>query len=111
MISGFAATPSVLWSPNHQMANVTLSYSVAATCEAQPMRLIAITSNQSTNGIGDGNTAIDWSVADSNHMQPRSERSADLGDRIYTITLTATDSAGSKNSGSVTVTVPHDSRQ
>ncbi|HWC17504.1 MAG TPA: endo-1,4-beta-xylanase, partial [Terriglobales bacterium] len=109
VISGLTVNPAVLWPPNHKMVNALLSYSVTATCDAQPKRAIAITSNQSTNGTGDGSTASDWNVVDGNNVQLRSERSGSLVDRIYTITLTATDSAGSKSSGSVTVTVPHDS--
>ena len=108
VLSGLAVNPAVLWPVNHKMVNAALSYGITATCDAQPKRTIAITSNQPANGTGDGNTATDWNVVDSNNIQLRSERSGNLGDRIYTITLTVVDSAGSKSSGSATVTVPHD---
>jgi len=111
VISGLAATPALLWPPNHKMVNVSLAYTITATCDTSIVPVIAVSSNQPVNGIGDGNTSSDWQVVDPNNVLLRAERSGAIsGDRIYTITLTATDSAGGVSSGSVTVIVPHDSR-
>ena len=103
VISGLAVNPAVLWPPNHKMVNATLSYSVTDNCDAQLTPVISVTSNQS------GNT--DWVIQDANDVLLRAERSGSLGDRVYVITVTVTDSAGSKTSSSVNVTVPHDQGQ
>jgi endo-1,4-beta-xylanase len=100
VISGLSVTPSVLWPPNHKMVNATLSYSITDNCDANIVPTIRISSNEGT--------ASDWQVVDANHVQLRAERAGSGGDRVYTITLTATDSAGGASTGSVTVTVPHD---
>jgi hypothetical protein len=109
VISGLMASPSVLWPPNHSMVNVTLSYDINDICDAQTQ--IAVTSNQSTNSIGDGNTAKDWQIVNAHNVLLRSERAGNgSSDRVYTITLTVTDS-GLKTTGAVMVTVPHDAGQ
>ena len=111
VISGLSVTPAVLWPPNHKMVNAVLSYSITDNCDAQVSPVISVSSNKPNNGSGDGNTASDWQIQDVNDVLLRAERSGNLGDRIYTITLTVTDSAGSKTSSSVNVTVPHDAGQ
>jgi hypothetical protein len=79
----------------------TLTYGVAATCDANPVLGVSVTSNQPVNGDG---TAPDWVVIDPYHVQLRAERSE--ATRVYTITVTATDSAGSSSNDSVQVRVP-----
>jgi hypothetical protein len=59
------------------------------------------------DGTGDGDTSPDWEVIDVNHVLLRAERAGNGSGRIYTITLTVTDSAGSSSSSSVIVRVPH----
>ena len=109
VISGLTVTPSVLWPPNHTMVNTMLSYTITDNCDANLVPAITVSSNQAVNGSGDGNTSNDWQVVDSHNVLVRSERAGNVNsDRVYTITLTAIDSAGSKTTGSVIVTVPHD---
>ena len=91
------------------MVNAALSYTITDNCDMNLVPVIAISSNQPINGTGDGNTSSDWQVVDSHNVLLRSERDGNSGDRVYTITVTTTDSAGSKTIGSITVTVPHDS--
>jgi hypothetical protein len=93
------------------MVSAVLSYTISDNCDANLVPAIAISSNQAGNGT-DGNTRTDWQVVDSHDVLLRSERAGNVSsDRVYTITLTATDSAGSKITESVTVTVPHDAGQ
>ena len=68
---------------------------------------LSVISNEPLNGTGDGNTAVDWVVVDAHHVQLRAERDGDGTGRIYTITITATDSAGNTSAQTVTVSVPH----
>jgi uncharacterized repeat protein (TIGR01451 family) len=109
MITGAAADPSVLWPPNHRMVNVTVSYDVTDNCPLPPGSCtLSVTSNEPVNGKGDGNTSPDWIVLDDHHVLLRAERAGDGNGRIYTITITCTDSGGNTSSQSVTVMVPHD---
>src|SRR5262249_32902698 len=93
-ITGVSVNPSQLWPPNHKMADITVDYSVSDNCGAVNTSL-SVTSNEALNGTGDGNTAIDWVVVDAHHVRLRAERDGGGTGRIYTITISATDSAGS----------------
>lgn len=94
------------------MINAALLYTITDNCDANLVPAISVSSNQAVNGSGDGNTSNDWQVVDSHNVLVRSERTGNVNsDRVYTITLTATDSAGSKTTGAVTVSVPHNAGQ
>jgi uncharacterized lipoprotein YddW (UPF0748 family) len=107
VISSASVDPAVLWSPNHKMRNVTVAYTLADNC-SPVTSILSIACNESKNGKGDGNKEPDYKVVDAHQVQLRAERSGNGGDRIYTITITATDAAGNTTSQDVTVTVPHD---
>lgn len=100
VISGLAISSPTLWPPNHMMIPETLSYSVATTCDPNPALTLAVTSNQA-----DADSSPDWIIDDPHHLLLEAERSAPQS-RIYTITVTATDSAGASSSGSLNVQVP-----
>jgi hypothetical protein len=104
-VGGLSVTPSVLSAPNHQMADVAVTYAAsddggAATCA------LSVTSNEPENGAGDGDTAPDWEVVDANHVRLRAERAGTGDGRVYTVTVTCTDAAGNAASRSATVNVP-----
>jgi 6-phosphogluconolactonase (cycloisomerase 2 family) len=108
VISGLSVDHAALWPPNHQLVDVTVSYSEAA-CGAV-VNSLSVTSNEPVNGTGDGDTAPDWVVVDDHHLKLRAERAAGGSGRVYTITVTSTDSAGHSSSQSVVATVPYDQR-
>jgi endo-1,4-beta-xylanase len=107
VISGLSADKPMLWPPNHKMVPVTLSYSVSDNCDAGLKPIVTISSNEPVDGTGDGDTSPDWEVIDAHHVLLRAERAGNGSGRIYTITVTVTDSAGSSSRSSVTVRVPH----
>jgi len=104
-ILNLAATPFVLWPPNHKMADIQVSYDVEDNCGAVECSL-AVSSNEPQNGEGDGDTSIDWEIVDAHQVRLRAERSGNGTGRVYTITATCTDSAGGSSSENVTVSVP-----
>jgi hypothetical protein len=110
VITDASASPSVLWSPNHEMADVTVSYTLGNTCTGSGLArtTLSVQSNEPINGTGDGDTAPDWEVIDSHHVRLRRERAGGGTGRIYTITITATDAAGNVTTAQVLVVVPHD---
>jgi subtilisin-like proprotein convertase family protein len=109
VITGASASPTSLWPPNHQMTDVTVSYSTADNCSL-PTAIscaLSVASNEPVNGLGDGDQAPDWTIVDNHHVKLRSERSGTGTGRIYTVTITCTDQAGRSSSQNVTVSVPH----
>jgi hypothetical protein len=109
VITGISVDQPVLWPPNHRLENVTVSYEVSDECPLPPNSCtLSVTTNEPINGTGGGNTSPDWIILDAHHVQLRAERAGNGNGRIYTITITCTDSAGNSSSRSVTVSVPHD---
>jgi hypothetical protein len=107
-ITNVSADPSVLWPPNHRMVNVTVSYDVMDNCPLPPGSCtLSVTSNEPVNGTGDGDTSPDWIVLDDHHVLLRAERAGNGNGRIYTITITCTDSGGNSSEEQVEVMVPH----
>ena len=73
--------------------------------------ITSVTSNEPINGLGDGNTNVDWRITGALTVELRSERAGPLRDRIYTLGVRCTDASGNGSSTTVTVTVPHDQRR
>ncbi|NOU88413.1 carbohydrate-binding protein [Paenibacillus sp. LMG 31460] len=104
---------TILWPANHQMITVSASvYSEDSLSGIESVVLTSIISNESDNGLGDGQTSNDIQGAELGTLDTKfllcAERSGKGNGRIYTITYTAFDHAGNKTSASSTVTVPHD---
>ena len=90
----------VLWPPNNKLVSEALKYGVTATCDTNPALVVSVTSNQTdTDGLPD------WIIVNSHEVKLAAERNAPNA-RTYTITVTATDSAGASGSSAVQVTVP-----
>jgi hypothetical protein len=89
---------------------LTVNYSATDNC-GSVASVLRVTSNEPINGLGDGDTAPDWVVLDAHHVRLRAERSGRGNGRVYTITITSTDSAGNSSSTQVSVRVPHDQRR
>jgi len=93
-----------LWSPNHKLVDVGLSYSASDTASDVNV-VVTVTSSEDDNGSGDGNTTDDAQF-DGDTLLLRAERDGGGDGRTYTITVTATDAYGNSSSDEVTVTVP-----
>ncbi len=110
-ISGVSANPNVLTPPDHKMIPVTIAYTAATLFCFLPHCSLTVSSNQSPNGEGDGNTGPDYQVIDAHNVLLRAERAGGDGDRIYTVGIHCSASGaggGASRNASVTVTVPHD---
>lgn len=106
-IDAARATPNVLGPPNHQMVPVTVSVDLGGACEANSRCTIAgITSDEPTQGLGDGDTAPDWEVTGDLTVRLRAERSGQLDGRVYTVRVQCVDAAGNISRSSVQVAVP-----
>ena len=97
--------PVIKPSPNHKMEVITVNYTVKDNC-GTPSITLSVSSNEPINGTGDGDTSPDWEIVDATHVRLRAERSGTGTGRIYTIAITASDSAGSSAGATTTVRVP-----
>jgi hypothetical protein len=104
-IEDVAIAPAAIGPPNHVMVDVTVSYKVSSPSGIASCRL-AVTSNESSNTVGDGNTAVDWQILDSHRLRLRAERSGTGAGRLYTVAIICTDSVGNTRTASGTVAVP-----
>jgi hypothetical protein len=107
VITKVVASPSKLWPPNHKMRDVAVNVTAQDICGEVTTRIVQVTSNESENGNGDGNTSPDWSITGDHKVKLRAERSGGGSGRIYTITVEATDEAGNSSTQTTQVTVPH----
>jgi hypothetical protein len=104
-IVSITASPAVLWPPNHQMVNVTVTVIASDLVDSALMpHIVAVSSSQPIDGTGDGDTAPDWVITGPLTLQLRSERAGGVI-RGYTITIAVTDAHGNTSQGVVTVTV------
>lgn len=106
------ASPSTgsLWPPNHKMVPITIAVAnggAPAVCS-----ITNVTSSEPINGLGDGDTAPDWSFTPGSlTVNLRSERSGGGNGRIYTVFVTCTLPSGSSTITTTTVGVAHDQGQ
>ncbi|MCI0478960.1 HYR domain-containing protein, partial [Candidatus Uhrbacteria bacterium] len=100
------ATPNTLWPPNHKMVSIALTVEATDAVDPSPsIEIVSVSSNQPVNGTGDGDTAPDWVITGPLSLQLRAERAGD-NDRIYTITVSATDLYGNVSTATIEVRVP-----
>ena len=100
------ASPSVavLWPVNHSMISVSILGVIDPNNNAT-VRITGVTQDEPTNGLGDGDTAIDAIINANGTVLLRAERAGNGNGRVYHIHFTASDFEGSA-SGVVTVSVP-----
>jgi hypothetical protein len=102
-----SGVPTVIWSPNHKMVEVTPTVTATDNEDPNPVvKLVGVEVSQPDDGQGDGNTSGDVQVTADGRIFVRAERSATEGARTYTITYRATDRSGNNGFGSATVVVP-----
>jgi hypothetical protein len=99
-ITSFVADRTYIYPPTNKMVDVNLSYSMTDNCDTGLVSAITVSSNQPTPA----GAPPDWEVVDSNHVRVRARVTPGSSfSRVYTITLTVTDSSGAKSSRSVNV--------
>lgn len=107
-----AASVPMLWPPNHKYVNVAIDG--VSDPEGGPVTVVitGVMQDEPTNGLGDGDTAIDAVIHTNGTVDLRAERAGTPkvpGDgRVYHVSFMATDSMSATCAGVVTVCVPHD---
>jgi subtilisin-like proprotein convertase family protein len=105
-VTAATVAPQTLWPPNHQMVDVEVTYGSDSNCGTCSL---SVTSNEPDNGLGDGDTETDYEIVDAHHVRLRAERSGTGGGRVYSITVTCANGAGTTVQ-TVPVIVPVDMR-
>jgi hypothetical protein len=127
VLGAFSLAPSKLSPPNHKLRDIAVPTLVATdVCDAEPVILCSVASNEPPNGAGDGNTPFDIvfdgeeiftqgtgvreiaSVggAGTFDLELRSERSGPGDGRVYTTSCSAVDVHDNQSGSQVsTVTV------
>jgi hypothetical protein len=107
---------NMLWPPNHKMVDIVIKVNAVDNTGGSIILSAEVRSNEPEDGLGDGDTAPDWTGVDINQetgimkLQLRAERGGGGNGREYTITITAMDSSGNKSMTDLKVVVPHDKR-
>jgi hypothetical protein len=84
---------------------VTVTAAASDACGAATCSIASITSNESVNGQGDGNTAADWEITRPLTATVRAERSGGDSGRVYALTVRCTDPSGNASTGTTTIAV------
>ena len=105
--TGASAGPN-LWPPNHKWVWRTISGVTDADGNPVAVTITGIWQDEPTNGLGDGDTAIDGQIGSGNSFAVRAERSGTGDGRVYHVYFSASDGAGGSCTGSATIGVPHD---
>jgi uncharacterized repeat protein (TIGR01451 family) len=103
-----ASAGADLWSPNHKWVWRTISGVTDADGNPVTIAITGIWQDEPTNGLGDGDTAIDGQIGSGNAFAVRAERSGTGNGRVYHVSFSAGDGAGGSCTGSATIGVPHD---
>ena len=99
----------LLWPPNHKMVHIKLNVQAVDDSGAPvTSRIISVTSSEPENGLGDGDTDIDWVITGNLTVNLRAERRGVGAGRVYTITVECKDAAGNITLVTTTAIVPHD---
>jgi hypothetical protein len=102
-----AASPALLWPPNHELVPVAATVTVTDDTDPGPtVQLVSITCDDGCDPASDVADAA--TGTDDRDFRLRAERAGQGGGRTYTITYSAADGSGNRTTAQTTVTVPHD---
>ena len=104
VLSSVAATPSVLWPPNHKMVPISVAVEATAACGPPVCTIESIASDGPSS---EGDVVITGDLT----ALLRAEKSSSFMGRTYTITVQCHDAVGNGATQATTVRVPHDQRR
>jgi len=107
-IESLAASPSVLWPPNHHMVPVNLTADVGDAVGVTATRIVSVASSEPPDGSGSSKAGPDWEVTGDMTLLLRAGRNGGGSGRVYSITVESRDAAGNVVTAAAIVLVPHD---
>jgi len=109
LVSAAMPTVECLWPPNHNLVSVGIT-GVSDPQDNATITINSVTQDEVTNGLGDGDAAIDAIINGDGTVLLRAERSGKGDGRVYHVHFTASDIEGSA-SGVVNVCVQHNKKR
>jgi hypothetical protein len=108
-----AASPAMLWPPNHKLADISILGVTDPDGDAFEISVDSVFQDEPTNSDDDGDTCPDATGIGTDTTSVRAERVGGAegnegNGRVYRINFTATDEFGASCEGHVKVGVPHD---
>jgi Tol biopolymer transport system component len=105
VITHITATPDVLWPANDKVVAVSVDVGISDDSDPAPeCRITGVTSNETIVGTA-------WRLTGALTVDLRAERFGTGAGRIYTVSVTCTNSSELSSMATVRVTVPHDQRK
>ncbi|MEO7157528.1 MAG: hypothetical protein ABI039_08210, partial [Vicinamibacterales bacterium] len=108
LVSAAQPTIACIWPPTHKLVLVGIT-GVSDANNNATITIDSVTQDEPTNGLGDGDTAVDAIINPNGTVLLRAERSGKGNGRVYHLHFTASDLEGSA-SGVVNVCVPHSNK-
>lgn len=105
-LGSVSPSTGMLWPPNHKMVSIAISAGATDAVGVASLKIVAVSSSEPDNGLGDGDTAGDIVITGPLTVDVRAERSGKGNGRTYTITVEARDAAGNASTTTCTVVVP-----
>jgi hypothetical protein len=111
------ANTTILWPPNHKMVDVTINSNATDNSNGAVSLTVMVNCNEPPDYDNDGNIIPDYSIVQIDqasgviYLQLRASKAGSKGERIYTVTITATDESGNSSSADVQIKVPHDMKK
>jgi hypothetical protein len=110
VITDVAASPDILWPPNHQMQRIDVELVAADECDPNlRCEVIDVVSNEPP-GSNNGNGPKDFQLVGGLAVMLRAERDGYGDGRVYTLTVECRDASGNAAQAETSVMVPHDQR-
>ena len=103
-----AASPAVLWPPNHQFVDVSVVGVTDSDGDPVAVTITGITQDEPLSGGGQGDTCPDASGVGTATASLRAEREGRGNGHVYHISFAVDDGRGGRCTGTVMVCVPHD---
>lgn len=104
----------ILWPPNNKMVDVVIYANAEDNSRGEVTLTITVKSNEPPAKNSKGQIISDYSIQQIDqqngviYLQLRAARTGNEAERIYTVSITATDSSGNSSFADVLIKVPHD---
>jgi hypothetical protein len=112
VIHSVAASPDILWPPNHRMEEVRVRVEASDNFHLARCKIISVGCTESFSGNGTVHTTTaGWEITGDLTVNLRAERSGAGTRRVYSIIVECKDDSGNASTAVVYVTVPPDPGQ
>jgi hypothetical protein len=106
-ISNLSVSPANIWPPDQKMQTVDVNYFSQDNCGIANI-ILSVASNELKERGGNPGLENDWSILNNHQVQLRATLGKNPKERVYTISVTATDEAGNQTTRSINISVANE---